>query len=98
MELLLRRELIPQEFKIVLFILGFFIYFLPIIIQIDYIGFSSGLFFTNIILWRTPLPYLFLILNIIEYNYWTKKIIKNQEKITKLLENLVNSNNNNKKT
>lgn len=67
-------------------------YFLPIIIQLFYRGFSRGLFRTTLFLWRTPLPRILLTLNIIETNKWTDEInewidliLENQEKIMKEL-------------
>lgn len=96
MELLLLREIIPEPIKRIIIFLIIITYFLPIIIQINYSEFSFGMFAINIFLWRTPIPYLILILNIIEYNKWTERIIKKQEEINKLLESFINSNNNDK--
>lgn len=96
MELLLLREIIPGPIKRIIIFLIIITYFLPIIIQVNYSEFSFGMFAINIFLWRTPIPYLILILNIIEYNKWTERIIKKQEEINKLLESFINSNNNDK--
>lgn len=67
-------------------------YFLPIIIQLFYRGFSRGLFRATLFLWRTPLPRVILTLNTIETNKWTNEvnewidlILENQEKIMKKL-------------
>lgn len=98
MNLLFLRELIPSWFKLLIILLWIIIYFLPTFIQINYSEFSLGMFAINIFLWRTPIPYLILILNIIEYNKWTERIIKKQEEINKLLESFINSNNNDKQS
>ena len=96
MEFLLLRDIIPEPLQRIIIFLIIITYFLPIIIQVNYSEFSFGMFAINIFLWRTPIPYLILILNIIEYNKWTERIIKKQEEINKLLESFINSNNNDK--
>lgn len=98
MELLLLRDIIPEPLQRIIIFLIIITYFLPIIIQVNYSEFSFGMFAINIFLWRTPIPYLILILNIIEYNKWTERIIKKQEEINKLLEGFINSNNNDKQS
>lgn len=98
MEFLLLRDIIPEPLQRIIIFLIIITYFLPIIIQVNYSEFSFGMFAINIFLWRTPIPYLILILNIIEYNKWTERIIKKQEEINKLLESFINSNNNDKQS
>lgn len=70
----------------------FIIYFWPIFIQLFYRGFTRGLTTATIFLWRTPIPRVILILNIIELNKgndeindWIDQILDNQEKIMKKL-------------
>ena len=98
MKFLLLRDIIPEPLQRIIIFLIIITYFLPIIIQTNYSEFSLGMLAINIFLWRTPIPYLILILNIIEYNKWTERIIKKQEEINKLLESFINSNNNDKRS
>ena len=72
-------------------------YFLPIFIQISYRRFTRWLFFTTLFLWRTPLPRIILILNIIEENEGQNElydkldlILENQKKQEKLINKIEN--------
>ena len=102
MELFFTRNMIPNWLKIIITILGIIIYFLPCILQTNYKNLTFGLFISNLFLWRTPLPYFILFLNITENNKGIDKIIKNQKLIhetsKELLKRLINLNNNNKQS
>lgn len=72
-------------------------YFLPIFIQISYRRFTRWLFFTTLFLWRTPLPRIILILNIIEENEGQNElydkldlILENQKRQEKLINKIEN--------
>ena len=72
-------------------------YFLPIFIQISYRRFTRWLFFTTLFLWRTPLPRIILILNIIEVNEGQNElydkldlILENQKRQEKLINKIEN--------
>lgn len=81
-------------------------YFLPIFIQISYRRFTRWLFFTTLFLWRTPLPRIILILNIIEENEGQNELYdkldlilenqKRQEKLINKIENYLFKNNQSK--
>lgn len=72
-------------------------YFLPTFIQISYRRFTRWLFFTTLFLWRTPLPRIILILNIIEENEGQNElydkldlILENQKRQEKLINKIEN--------
>ena len=72
-------------------------YFFPIFIQISYRRFTRWLFFTTLFLWRTPLPRIILILNIIEENEGQNElydkldlILENQKRQEKLINKIEN--------
>ena len=72
-------------------------YFLPIFIQSSYRRFTRWLFFTTLFLWRTPLPRIILILNIIEENEGQNElydkldlILENQKRQEKLINKIEN--------
>ena len=72
-------------------------YFLPIFIQISYRNFTRWLFLTTLFLWRTPLPRIILILNIIEENEGQNElydkldlILENQKRQEKLINKIEN--------
>ena len=70
---------------------------MPIFIQISYRNFTRWLFLTTIFLWRTPLPRIILILNIIEENEGQNElydkldlILENQKRQEKLINKIEN--------
>ena len=72
-------------------------YFLPIFIQISYRNFTRWLFLTTLFFWRTPLPRIILILNIIEENEGQNElydkldlILENQKRQEKLINKIEN--------
>jgi len=56
----------PPILSIGLILIALFIYFLPLIIQKHYWQITPGIFFITLFFGWTPLPYIIVILNIIE--------------------------------
>lgn len=56
----------PPILSIGLILIALFIYFLPLIIQKHYWQITPGIFFITLFFGWTPLPYIIVILNIVE--------------------------------